>query len=182
VMGERAAAHTLATTEEAELMAKLAADAIEAGAVGFSTSRTLNHKSISGELTPSYAAGREELTTIARAIGATGKGVLQLVTDWDDESIETDFDLIRSMVAAAGRPMSFSLSQTAANPTRFRKALGFLEQANAEGHRLRAQVAARGIGILLGLELTLNPFVSNPAYQRIAHLPLAERARRMADP
>ncbi|WP_312007567.1 amidohydrolase family protein [Nocardioides alcanivorans] len=108
--------------------------------------------------------------------------MLQLVTDWDDESIETDFDLIRSMVAAAGRPMSFSLSQTAANPDRFRKALGFLEEANAEGHRLRAQVAARGIGILLGLDLTLNPFVSNAAYQEIAHLPLAERARRMQDP
>ncbi|WP_110206834.1 N-acyl-D-amino-acid deacylase family protein [Nocardioides daejeonensis] len=182
VMGERAAAHTLSTEEESQLMAKLAVEAIEAGAVGFSTSRTLNHKSISGELTPSYAAGRDELTTISRAIGASGKGVLQLVTDWDDESIETDFDLIRSMVAAAGRPMSFSLSQTAAHPDRFRKALAFLEEANAEGHRLRAQVAVRGIGILLGLDLTLNPFVSNPAYQRIADLPLAERARRMADP
>jgi len=182
VMGERAAAHTLATDEESQLMAKLAVEAIEAGAVGFSTSRTLNHKSISGELTPSYAAGRDELTTISRAIGETGKGVLQLVTDWDDESIETDFDLIRSMVGAAGRPMSFSLSQTAAAPDRFRKALRFLEEANAEGHRLRAQVAARGIGILLGLDLTLNPFVSNPAYQEIADLPVAERARRMADP
>src|SRR5690606_5742861 len=73
-MGERAAAHTLADDEEIALMAKLAAEAIEAGAVGFSTSRTLNHKSISGELTPSYAAGRNELVEISRAIGATGKG------------------------------------------------------------------------------------------------------------
>lgn len=181
-MGERASAHTIATDEEAALMAKLAVEAIEAGAVGFSTSRTLNHRSISGELTPSYAAGRDELTTIARAIGETGKGVLQLVTDWDDDSIETDFDLIRAMVAAAGRPMSFSLGRSPSAPDRFRKALGFLEQANREGHRLRAQVAARGIGIILGLDCTLNPFKSNPAYQRIAHLPVAEQARRMAAP
>lgn len=180
-MGDRATAHTLANEEEISLMAKLAAEAIEAGAVGFSTSRTLNHKSISGELTPSYAAGREELRAIAAAIGATGKGVLQLVTDWDDESIETDFDLIRSMVVASKRPMSFSLAQGLEAPSRFRQALRFLEEANAEGHRLRAQVAARGIGILLGLNCTLNPFKANPAYQRIAHLPVAEQAKLMAD-
>jgi N-acyl-D-aspartate/D-glutamate deacylase len=181
-MGERASAHTLATDEEISLMAKLAVEAIQAGAVGFSTSRTLNHKSISGELTPSYAAGRDELTAIAAAISRTGTGVLQLVTDWDDESIETDLDLIRSMVATAGRPMSFSLGQSPRIPDRFRRALRFLEEANAQGHRLRAQVSARGIGLLLGLDCTLNPFKANPAYQRIAYLPVAEQARRMADP
>ncbi|MGY1812101.1 N-acyl-D-amino-acid deacylase family protein [Blastococcus sp. SYSU D00820] len=181
-MGERAAAHTLATDEEIVLMATLAAEAVEAGAVGFSTSRTLNHKSISGELTPSYAAGRDELTAIAAAIGATGRGVLQLVTDWDDQSIGTDFDLIRAMVAAAGRPMSFSLAQSPRTPDRYRSVLRFLEEANAEGHRLRAQVSARGIGLLLGLDCTLNPFRSNPAWQRISSLPVPEQARAMADP
>ncbi|ANH37104.1 D-aminoacylase [Nocardioides dokdonensis FR1436] len=181
-MGERAAAHTLATDEEISMMATLAVEAIEAGAVGFSTSRTLNHKSISGELTPSYAAGRDELRAIAAAIGRTGKGVLQLVTDWDDESIETDFDLIRSMVEASGRPMSFSLAQSLSAPDRFRSALRFLEEANGQGHRLRGQVAARGIGLLMGLECTLNPFKANPAYQRISHLPVAEQARLMAEP
>ena len=180
-MGPRASAHTQADGDEISLMAKLAVEAVEAGAVGFSTSRTLNHKSISGELTPSYAAGHEELITIARAIGATGRGVLQLITDWDEEHIEADFALIRAMAVAAGRPVSFSLGQSPARPDQFRQVLRFLEEVNAEGHRLRAQVAARGIGILLGLDCTLNPFGSNPAFQRIAHLPVAEQARRMAD-
>jgi N-acyl-D-aspartate/D-glutamate deacylase len=181
-MGARAAAREQATVEEIALMAKLAAEAIEAGALGFSTSRTLNHKSASGELTPSYAAGLNELTAIARAIGGTGKGVLQLVTDFDDESVPTDFTLIEAMVAAAGRPMSFSLSQGASRPDRFREILAFLERVNAEGHRLRAQVAARGIGIILGLDCTLHPFKANPAWQRISRLPVAEQARRMAEP
>lgn len=181
-MGDRAAAHVRATEDEVELMAKLAVEAIEAGALGFTTSRTLNHKTRAGELTPSYDAGRDELVAIARAIGRTGKGVLQLVTDWDDESIETDFDLITSMVAAAGRPMSFSLAQSPATPDRFRKVLAFLESANADGHRLRAQVAARGIGILMGLECTLNPFAGNPAWLRISHLSVEEQARAMRHP
>ncbi|WP_244928599.1 amidohydrolase family protein [Nocardioides sp. W7] len=181
-MGDRAAAHALATDEEIALMAKLAAEAIEAGALGFTTSRTLNHKTRAGELTPSYAAGRDELVAISRAVGATGQGVLQLVTDWDDDTIETDFDLITAMAAAAGRPMSFSLAQSPSYPDRFRKALSFLERANAEGHRMRAQVAARGIGILMGLDCTLNPFAANPAWLRISHLPVAEQARAMREP
>jgi N-acyl-D-aspartate/D-glutamate deacylase len=181
-MGERAAAREQASAEEVALMAKLATEAVEAGALGFSTSRTLNHKSASGELTPSYAAGLDELTAIAGAIGKTGKGVLQLVTDFDDGSVPTDFALIRAMVAAAGRPMSFSLSQGASRPERFREILAFVDQVNAEGHRLRAQVAARGIGIVLGLDCTLHPFTTNPAWQGLAHLPAAEQARRMAEP
>ncbi|WP_300681877.1 amidohydrolase family protein [Nocardioides sp.] len=181
-MGERAAAHAQATDEEVALMAKLAAEAVRAGALGFSTSRTLNHKTRAGDLTPSYAAGIAELAEISRAIGETGAGVLQLVTDWDDDTIDTDFELIATMARAAGRPMSFSLGQSPSAPDRFRKALAFLDRANAEGLRMRAQVAARGIGILLGLDCTLNPFAGNPAWLEIADLPLAEQAEAMRDP
>ncbi|MEU3270210.1 amidohydrolase family protein [Saccharomonospora sp. NPDC006951] len=182
VMGERAAAHARASRDEIADMAALAAEAVEAGALGFSTSRTLNHKSVSGELIPSYAAGKDELTTIAAAVGATGRGVLQLVTDWTDETIATDFALIEAMAAAAGRPMSFSLGRSPASPERFRAALDFLTEANARGHRLRAQVAARGIGVLLGLDCTLNPFTANPVWRTMAGLPAAEQAARMSDP
>lgn len=181
-MGERAAAHVQATDEEVATMARLAAEAIRAGALGFTTSRTLNHKSRDGQLTPSYAAGVAELTAIARAVGETGTGVLQLVTDWDDETIETDFELIATMARASGRPMSFSLAQNPAHPQRFRKALDFLERAEQEGLHLRAQVAARGIGVLLGLDCTLHPFSGNPAWQELAHLPAAEQASAMSDP
>jgi N-acyl-D-aspartate/D-glutamate deacylase len=181
-MGERAAAHVQATDDEIATMARLAAEAVRAGALGFTTSRTLNHKTRAGELTPSYAAGIAELAAISRAIGETGTGVLQLVTDWDDETIDTDFDLIATMARESGRPMSFSLAQSPAYPDRFRKALDFLVRANEEGLRMRAQVAARGIGILLGLDCTLNPFAGNPAWRELADLPVAEQARAMQDP
>ncbi|WP_127783163.1 amidohydrolase family protein [Rhodococcus sp. X156] len=178
-MGARAAAHEMATGEEIALMAKLAAEGIEAGALGFSTSRTLNHKSISGELTPTYDAGMEELTAIAAAIGRTGKGVLQLVTDWDDD-LGPDARLVRAMMEASGRPMSLSLAQSTTNPQKFREILRLIEQVNDDGYRLRAQVAARGIGIILGLDCTLNPFMYNPVWQSVSHLPLAEQAAQMA--
>ncbi|MFC7495800.1 MULTISPECIES: N-acyl-D-amino-acid deacylase family protein [unclassified Nocardioides] len=181
-MGERAVAHEQATDDEITVMATLAAEAVRAGALGFTTSRTLNHKTRAGELTPSYAAGIAELAAISRAIGETGTGVLQLVTDWDDETIETDFELIATMARSAGRPMSFSLAQSPAYPDRYRKALDFLVRANDEGLRMRAQVAARGIGILLGLDCTLNPFSGNPVWQELADLPVEEQARRMRDP
>ena len=181
-MGERAAAHVQATDDEIATMARLAAEAVRAGALGFTTSRTLNHKTRAGELTPSYAAGIAELAAISRAIGETGTGVLQLVTDWDDETIDTDFDLIATMARESGRPMSFSLAQSPAYPERFRKALDFLVRANEEGLRMRAQVAARGIGILLGLDCTLNPFAGNPVWLELADLPVAEQASAMRDP
>jgi len=109
-MGERAAAHEQASADEIAMMATLADEAIVAGALGFTTSRTLNHKSASGELTPTYDAGLEELTAIASAIGRTGSGVLQLVTDWPEE-LAPDFAVVRRMMEASGRPMSMTVFQ-----------------------------------------------------------------------
>jgi N-acyl-D-aspartate/D-glutamate deacylase len=180
VMGERAAAYEQATPQEAAEMGRLAKEAVLAGAAGFSTSRALNHKSASGELTPSYGAGADELVAIARAIGETGAGVLQLISDFPDP--EADFAMMRAMVRASGRPLSFSLGQSHAQPERYREALRRLTEANEAGYAIRAQVPARGIGILLGLQCTLHPFMMNPVWQRIASLPVAEQAARMADP
>jgi len=109
VMGERAVAGAAATDAEMSQMAGLAAAGVEAGALGFSTSRTLNHKSVDGELTPSYDAGVDELVRIAAAVGGTGRGVLQLVTDFLD--IDVDVQIMTSMVSASGRPLSVSLLQ-----------------------------------------------------------------------
>src|SRR4051794_25193403 len=159
-MGERAAAHEEATPDEVALMAKLAAEAVRAGALGFSTSRTLNHKSIDGELTPSYGLGAAELVAIAKAVGETGTGVLQLVSDFPEPAAE--FALIREMVAASGRPLSFSLVQFPQDLGRHRAILDMVTAAQAAGLRIKAQVAARAVGLLLGLENTLNPFMTNP--------------------
>ncbi len=161
-------------------MAALAAGAVEAGALGFSTSRTLNHRSVDGELTPSYDAGIDELVRIAAAVGGTGRGVLQLVTDFLD--IDVDVDIMTSMVRASGRPLSVSVLQTHFDPTGYRTVLKRIAEANAAGLAIRAQVAARGVGLVMGLELTLHPFMTNPVWQEMAHLPLAEQAVRLSQP
>ncbi|MCW0212654.1 MAG: amidohydrolase family protein [Pseudonocardia sp.] len=178
-MGARAAAYEEATPEEIALMAKLAKSAIQAGALGFSTSRTLNHKSIDGELTPSYDVGAEELVAIARAVGETGTGVLQLVTDFPDP--EREFGLLRRMVEESGRPLSVSLVQFPQDD-RHRAVLGMLEQAWADGLEMRAQVAARPVGMILGLWNTLNPFMTNPVWRQLVDLTPEEQAHRMQEP
>jgi N-acyl-D-aspartate/D-glutamate deacylase len=179
-MGERAAAHEEATAEEIALMAQLAKAAVESGALGFTTSRTLNHKSISGELTPSYAVGGDELVAIASSVGQTGTGVLQLVSDFP-EPVE-EFGLLRRMVAESGRPLSVTVVQFPEDLDRHRLILRMMEQAWEDGLPIRAQVAARPVGMILGLANTLNPFMTNPVWQRLAHLSPAEQAVRMAEP
>jgi N-acyl-D-aspartate/D-glutamate deacylase len=180
-MGERASAYAQATPEEIGVMAELAREAVAAGAMGFSTSRALNHKSSSGELTPSYDAGAEELIAIARAIGQTGKGVLQMASDFHPGT-DVEFAMMREMVKASGRPLSFSLAQSSSLPGRHRMMLDLLTEANEAGLCIRGQVPARGIGILLGLQCTLHPFMVNPVWLRISTLPPHEQAARMLDP
>jgi N-acyl-D-aspartate/D-glutamate deacylase len=180
VMGERAVAGRAATDGEISQMAALAAGSVEAGAMGFSTSRTLNHKSVDGELTPSYDAGVDELVRIAAAVGGTGRGVLQLVTDFLD--IDVDVEIMTSMVRASGRPLSVSLLQSHYDPTGYRTVLKRIAEANAAGLPIRAQVAARAVGLVMGLELTLHPFMTNPVWQQMAHLPLEEQAARLSQP
>ncbi len=178
VMGERGAQREMATPEDIEAMATLAGQAVEAGAIGFSTSRTRNHRSSNGELTPTLTADADELLGIARAVGATGTGVLQVVSDFDD--VDAEFGLFRSMAETSGRPLSFSLAGV--DPAKYPRQLELLEEANAEGVRMRGQAAARAIGILVGLQCTVNPLAGNPVWQEIAALSVAEQARAMAEP
>jgi len=180
VMGERAVVGEPATAAEAAEMARLARAAIEAGALGFTTSRTLNHKSVTGELTPVYDAGVDELAAIAAEIGKTGKGVFQLVADFID--IDADFDAMYAMLRASRRPLSVSLNQFPLKPDAYREVLRRIAIANGEGHVMRAQVAARGIGLVMGLQCTLHPFMTNPVWQELSTLPFAEQAAMMAKP
>jgi N-acyl-D-aspartate/D-glutamate deacylase len=180
-MGERAAAYAEATDEDIALMGKLARQAIEAGAVGFSTSRTIGHKSVAGDITPSYEAPSRELIGISRAIGKTGKGSLQLVTDFDD--IDGDFGLMRSMVAASGRPLSLLLQHRGSEPEKYRKILDQISRANNDGFAIRGQAPVRAVGMLMGLECTLTPFSGNRVWMaEVNGLPAAEQAKRMLDP
>lgn len=180
VMGERGANREPATEADIAAMAALAKRAVEAGALGFSTSRTLNHRTSDGQPTPTLTAAEDELEGIAMGLAAAGKGVLQVVSDFADP--EAEFAMLRRMVERSGRPLSFSLLQNARAPQDYKLLLERLSQATAAGLRMRAQVAGRPVGVLFGLELTLNPFTATEAYREIAALPLAERVARLRDP
>ena len=180
VMGERGANLEAATDADIAQMRRLTAQAMRAGAIGFSTSRTLNHKSLNGEPTPSLRATEAELIGIAMGMKDAGHGVFELISDFRD--LEEEFGMARRIVAASGRPMTVSLAQNHVRPQRWRDMLALMEQSCAQGLSIRGQVAPRPIGLLYGLQATLHPFCRHPGYKAIAHLGLAERVAAMRDP
>ena len=180
VMGQRGVDREPATEDDIVRMAALARQAMEAGAIGFGTSRTLNHRSSDGSPIATLTAGEDELTGIALGIAAAGKGVLQVVSDFADEAAE--FAMLRRVVERSGRPMSFSLIQSPLRRDNYLTLLDKVEDAVGAGLNIKAQVAARPVGVLFGLELTLNPFTPYPVYKEIAGRPLAERVALLKDP
>ena len=181
VMGERGANREPATPDDIAQMRKLAAEAMRVGAIGFSTSRTLNHRTSKGESTPSLTAAYDELVGIALGMKDAGRGVIELISDFGD--IDAEWRIFYDMVAQSGRPLSFSLAQGLGGGTDgWKKLMARVEQANANGVTIRGQVAPRAIGLMLGLTATLNPFMGHPSYVAIHKLPLAERVAMMKDP
>jgi N-acyl-D-aspartate/D-glutamate deacylase len=181
VMGERGADHTeVPTPAEIDAMGVLARDAVRAGAIGFTTSRTKNHRASDGRFTPSLTAPQDELLGIARRMGEAGKGVFEIVSDFAGR--EAEWEMFRKMIEVSGRPASISIAQADQSPDSYRAFLRVLEDANARGLPFKAQVAARAIGIMLGLDASLNPFCSHPTYQALAKLPRAERMAKLRDP
>ena len=179
VMGQRGADREPATVGDIETMAAIAKRAVEAGALGFSTSRTLNHRTSDGQPTPTLTAGEDELTGIALGLKSADKGVLQVVSDFADP--EAEFAMLRRIVEKSGRPLSFSLLQ-GPRKNEWKSQLDALERANAAGLSMRAQVCARPVGLLFGFELTMNPFSLHPTYQAIAKRPLAEKVAQLRNP
>ncbi|MFN3574777.1 MAG: N-acyl-D-amino-acid deacylase family protein [Phenylobacterium sp.] len=180
VMGERGAAREPASETDIAAMAQLAERAVQAGALGFSTSRTLNHRTSDGQPTPTLTAGEDELTGIALGMARAGKGVLQVVSDFADPQAE--FAMLRRIVERSGRPLSFSLTQHARAPQSWRILLDALAEATAAGLPMKAQVCGRPVGVLFGFELTLNPFSHHPAWKEMAGLTLAEKVARLREP
>jgi N-acyl-D-aspartate/D-glutamate deacylase len=178
VMGERGANREAATPADIDRMAQIAREGIEAGALGFTTSRTLNHRTSRGEPTPTLTAEADELVGIANAIGSTGRGVLQVVSDFTDP--DGEFAIFRRMAEESGRPLSFSLVQTRGDG--WRHQLDLLGAANQDGVAMTAQVAPRAVGLLLGLQCTLHPLLTNPVYREISGLPVEEQVGIMRDP
>ncbi len=179
VMGQRGADREPATPEDNAQMRRLTADALRAGAIGFTSSRTLNHRTSRGAPTPSLNAEIDELRAIALGMKDVGRGVLEFISDFND--LEEEFGLLRTMVRESGRPMSVSLAQ-GLSPNGWRKVLGCIDDASAQGLTMRGQVAPRPIGILLGLSTTLNPFLTRSSYSEVGGYPLDERIRLLASP
>jgi len=182
VMGDRAVALENANQGDIAQMRGIVADAIKAGAIGVSTSRTTSHKSLSGEYIPTLRALEEELTGLGMGMKDAGGGVMEVVTEWYNPDPATEFSLMRRVAEKSGRPMVFSLSQRNTQPSAWRDLLGMADKANAEGVSMRPVVASRAIGMLLGLEGSQHPFSGCKSYREIAELPLAERVRIMRDP
>lgn len=180
VMGERGARRDPSTPEDNKAMAALAADAVRAGALGFSTSRTLNHRTSTGDFTPTLKAGEDELTAIAAAMHAQGRSVLQFVLDLS--TINEDLPMMLRVAENTRIPVTFSITQNDKEPRRWRKTFDIIKDASARGLNITAQVPARPVGLMLGLELSRNPFQTHPSYKAIAHLPLAERLKRLHQP
>lgn len=146
VMGKRGVDREPANAADMAEMSKLVQEGLEAGALGFSTSRSLFHRTPDGALTPTITAGEEELAAIARGMRRAGKGVIQLLDDFADTTAEgaTEFAMLRRLVELSGRPLSFTLLDISLYPGRWQTLLREIERAHRDGLPIRGQVAARG--------------------------------------
>lgn len=181
VMGERAFRREPATPDEIARMAALLEEAVRAGAFGFGTSQTMFHRSSDGSLTPTLAATEEEYAGLAAALDRAGAGLIQFVIEYNDDW-EQVLDMGLRQAQRFRRPFSMSLVQSHGKPTIWRTILDKFAEAGAAGTEATVQVLPRPLGVLLGLELTLHPFYSTPAYLAMADRPLHERVREMRRP
>ena len=186
-MGERAVFNQPANEDDIAVMETLVKEAMEAGAIGISTGRSDFHKSSDGGWTPASEAGKDELEGLARAVAASGHGVLQAVNDFDmvrpGETFDTEFALMEAFFRAGkGRPGSMSLMERDFAPEDWKNIIRRTEDLNADGLDISFQVAPRAIGAINGLNCTFHPIMAFPSYISIAELPLSERVAKLSDP
>lgn len=181
VMGERGANLEPPTDDDLQEMRRLTKEAIQAGAVGVSTSRSYAHQFRDGRPAPSVNTEDQEILALAEGLRDAGKGVFQMVPSYDVTATER-MNLLRDIAETSGRPVSFTFMQTPKGPEDWQEILNGLDTANKEGLEIRGQVIPRPTGALLGLELSMHPFSFNPSFRAIEHLPLEEKVAKMRDP
>src|SRR5436309_6219061 len=185
VMGERGARNEPATPDDIAAMAAIVRDGIRAGALGFSTSRTIVHMAIDGEPVPGTFAAEDELFGIGAVLGELGTGVFELAPAGalgeDLAAPDREMDWMRRLSAKIGRPVTFALTQNDHDSDAWRRMLDLCAQAAAEGANVRPQVAGRPVSLLLGLQ-TFHPFAYCPAWGPLGFLTVPERVARMRDP
>jgi N-acyl-D-aspartate/D-glutamate deacylase len=179
-MGQRAIEREAATPEDIALMRRLVGEAVAAGAVGFSTSRTLAHRTAEGALVASYGAAHEELTAIGEGLAASPGAAFQMITDWDD--VDAEFDCLEALVRRAGARGTFSLMQNDLRPERWKQVTARLGAANAKGLPITAQTICRPIGVVMGFDASMHSFAFRPSHKAIKDLPLPEKIKRLRDP
>jgi len=182
VMGDRGRDHNEpASPAEIAQMRQLTAEALDAGALGFTTSRTINHRDREGNQIPTLTTAPAELWGISQALAERGFGHLEIVSDFVD--LDAEFEIFEGMAEHGGAPLSILLVQQDATPDHWRRVLDRIQSARARGVDLTAQVAIRPVSLLLGLQSSMHPFITCPTYRReLAQLPLADRVERMRDP
>ncbi len=179
VMGERGADHEAAPTEdEISQMRDLAEAALRAGAVGISTSRTTKHRAADGRMTPGLSADRAELAGLAEAMRRAGAGVFQCNTDFGPG----EYGILEEVARRSGRPLSVLLLQIDREPELWRETLGAIERSNQAGLQVRGQVGCRPIGVMMGLETSMNPFKTHPAWEPLAGLSPSDRVAALQLP
>ncbi len=185
VMGDRGARNQPATPEDIEKMRAIVREAIEAGALGFSTSRTIVHRAVDGEPVPGTFAAEDELFGIGRALSDAGAGLFELAPAGamgeDLAAPEKEMAWMRKLSAAIHRPVTFALTQNDLDKDQWRKLLDLAQQAIADGADIKPQVGARPTALLMGLQ-TFHPFSYRATYKSLADLPLAERVVKLRDP
>ncbi len=182
VMAERGLALEDANQADIAQMRAITAEAVRAGAFGVSTSRTISHKTLKGDPTPTLRAQEEELRGLALGLRDGGGGLLELVSDWNTPDPATEFAMVRRVTEASGQPVLFSLTARHDRTEAWRELLALSDSAAADGLPIRPVFPPRPIGILLGLNGSQNPFSGCASYKAIAHLPAAARAEAMRDP
>jgi N-acyl-D-amino-acid deacylase len=181
VMGDRGAANEDATDDDIDAMARLVREALDAGALGFSTSRTPLHRSKDGELVPGTTADERELLGIATALRDAQAGVFQFAPDHAHVPVQ-EWPWMRRLTALTRRPVSVNLNQPDGAPEVWREVLSLLDQAHDDGLPIVAQVAGRTIGVLACLHGSVHPLLFHPAYAEVAQLPMPQRLAALAEP
>src|SRR5690242_10545701 len=180
VMGDRAIRHEPANADDIEKMRDAVRQGLQAGAFGFTTSRTNSHKTPSGEMVPGRYSEVDELLGIGSAFKGLGHGAFGVNSDFDNEAEELTW--MTKFGRETGRPVWFLLTDRPTDKARWQRLMEGVHKARSEGAMVTAQVAGRPVGVMLGIDTALNPFSIRPSYQALLKLPVAERIRRMQDP
>jgi N-acyl-D-amino-acid deacylase len=180
VMGERGARNEEATPDDIARMAALVRDSLKAGALGFTTSRTMLHRAKNKDLVPGTFASEAELLGIGRAMGEAGHGVFEMASDM--VGADATMEWMIKLSTETGLPITFAMAQTDNNPDAFRNVLERVRTYNSNGAHLVPQIPGRPTGMLMGLQSSLHPFITHPSYKEIAHLPIDQRVAAMRDP